>query len=39
MPVDFLHDWEIGVGKGTTAHNIRIFHAVGGGAIGEFDAR
>lgn len=39
MPPDFLHDWEIGVGKAVTAHNVRIFHAIGGGTINEFDAR
>jgi len=39
MPVDPLHDWEIGVGKNVDAHTIRIFHAIGGGAINLFDAR
>lgn len=39
MPVDLLHDYEIGVGKNVTAHNIRILHAIGGGAINLFDAR
>lgn len=39
MPVDPLHDWEIGVGKNVDAHTIRIFHAIGGGAVNLFDTR
>ena len=39
MPPDFLHDWELGVGRGTIQHNLRILHAIGGGAINLFDAR
>ena len=39
MPVDLLHDWELGVGRNVGTHNIRILHAIGGGAINLFDAR
>lgn len=39
MPPDLLHDWELGVGKAVFTHNLRIFHATGGGAINLFDAR
>lgn len=39
MPVDPLHDWELGVGRGVCAHNIRIFHTIGRAAINLFDAR
>lgn len=39
MPVDLLHDWELGVGKNVFTHNIRIFHAIGRAAINLFDAR
>ena len=39
MPVDILHDCELGVGKGLITHNIRILHTVGEGAVNTFDAR
>ena len=39
MPVDPLHDWELGVGKGVCMHNVRILHAIGRSAINLFDAR
>ena len=39
MPVDPLHDWEIGVGKNVCAQNVRIFHAIGKGAVNLFDTR
>ena len=39
MPVDPLHDWEIGVGRNVYMHNIRIFHVLGREAINLFDAR
>lgn len=39
MPVDILHDCELGFGKGVVMHNIRILHAVGGGAVNMFDTR
>ena len=39
MVVDPLHDWELGAGRNVVMHNLRIFHAVGGGAINKFDAR
>jgi hypothetical protein len=39
MPVDILHDCELGFGKGVITHNIRIFHTLGQGAINTFDAR
>ena len=28
MPVDPLHDWELGVGKNMFAHNVRILHSI-----------
>jgi len=39
MPVDPLHDWDLGVGRGVYTHNIRIFHALGRDVINLFDAR
>ena len=39
MPVDILHDCELGVGKGIITHNIRIFHTLGDTAVNKFDAR
>lgn len=39
MPVDLLHDWELGVGKNVCTHNIRILHAIGRSAVNLFDAR
>ena len=39
MPVDPLHDWDIGIGKNVTAHNIRILHAIGRSAVNLFDAQ
>ena len=39
MPVDVLHDWELGVGKAVCTHNIRILQAIGRTAINSFDAR
>lgn len=38
MPVDPLHDWEIGVGRNVCAQTIRIFHTITG-AVNLFDAR
>ena len=39
MPVDPLHDWDLGVGKSVPTHTLRLFYAIGGGAINLFDAR
>jgi hypothetical protein len=39
MPVDILHDCELGFGKGVVTHNIRILHALGQGAVNTFDTR
>ena len=39
MPVDLLHNWELGVGKGVFTHNVRIFHSMGRVTINLFDAR
>ena len=39
MPVDILHDCELGFGKGVVTHNIRIFHAIGQRAVNTFDTR
>ena len=39
MPVDILHDCELGVGKNLIMHNIRIFHTLGEAAVNTFDAR
>ena len=39
MPVDILHDCDIGFGSNVFKHNVRIFYALGGGAVNLFDAR
>lgn len=39
MPVDILHDCDIGFGANVFKHNVRIFYAVGRVAINLFDAR
>ena len=39
MPVDPLHDWEIGVGKNVGTHNVRILNAIGKEAVNLYDAR
>ena len=39
MPVDVLHDFELGVGKGVITHNVRILHTLSDAAVNMFDAR
>jgi hypothetical protein len=36
---DFMHEFELGVWKGTLTHLLRIMYAFGGDAIQQFDAR
>ncbi|KAL1937168.1 hypothetical protein VTO73DRAFT_14510 [Trametes versicolor] len=36
---DFMHEFELGVWKGTFAHLIRLLHAQGPAAVQEFDRR
>ena len=39
MVPDLMHNVELGLKKQTLLHILRIFHAVGGGTVQEFDAR
>ena len=39
MAVDILHDSELGFGKDTVLHILRLLHVLGGGAVQMFDAR
>lgn len=39
MVPDLMHDVELGLEKQMLLHILRIFHAVGGGTVQEFDAR
>jgi len=39
MAVDLMHDFELGVGRATTLHILRLLLAEGNGRIEEFDAR
>jgi hypothetical protein len=36
---DFMHEFELGVWKGTLTHLLRILHAFGGDTMARFDAR
>ena len=39
MPVDILHNCELGFGKGIVIHNIRIFHVLGQRAVNMFNTQ
>jgi len=39
MAVDLMHDAELGFGKGTVLHILRLLLAEGGNATEEFDTR
>lgn len=39
MPVDLLHDFDLGVGKSVFMHVLRILYAIGKGAVNTFDTR
>jgi len=39
MAVDNMHDDELGFGRDTIHHFIRLLYVLGGGAVQKFDAR
>ena len=39
MAVDVLHDDELGFGRDTGLHFLRLLHVLGGGAVQTFDAQ